>query len=133
MKKFLFLLIPFLLFASQIEWEIDFNIALNRANKEKKPLMVFFESHNCKWCEKMLHTTFKNKQIIKRINDNFIPIKVYNNDKRLPKYIDSKITPTTFFITSKVENIIRPVLGYWDEESFLSFLDDVERRLSNSK
>jgi len=121
------LLVPFLVMAAQIDWQKNFASALQKAQKERKVLMVFYESHGCSWCEKMLATTLRDANVVKRLR-NVVAVRVYKEDGDFPKSIASAYTPTTFFLTPKLHNIIRPVLGYQNVEYFLSYLDDVERR-----
>ena len=129
MKKIILIFLPILVFASNINWVKSFNQAISEAKNQNKHIMVFYESKYCRWCKKMLNTTLKNSEVIKRINKNFISVKVLKEKNDYPDFIYSKYTPTTFFLTVDGKNIIRPVVGYWDTESFLSFLDDVKKAL----
>lgn len=123
----LVMFLPLLLMAAQVDWQKDFASALQKAKKEHKVLMVFYESHGCSWCKKMLATTLRDAKVVKRLR-NVVAVRVYKEDSNFPKSIHSPYTPTTFFLTPKLSNIIRPVLGYQNVEYFLSYLDDVERR-----
>ncbi len=40
--------------------------------KEKKNIVVFIHTDWCKYCQAMKNTTFKNKEVIKLLNDNFL-------------------------------------------------------------
>jgi len=133
MKKFFIFILPILLFSSEINWEINFDKAVKKAKKLNKPIMVFYESYDCKWCDEMLKSTFKNKKVVDKINSMFVSVKIFKDKKDYPSFIYSKLTPTTFFILPEGKNIIRPVLGYWDVESFLSYIEDAERKLKNRK
>ena len=128
--RLLLLLVPLFLMAANIQWEKDFYTAWNRAKKEHKVLMVFYESHHCPWCKKMLATTLKDPKVLQRLND-LVAVRVFKEDGDFPKRIYSKYTPTTFFFAPDLQNIIRPVLGYQNSEYFLSYLDDVDRRKSH--
>lgn len=77
----------------------------------------------------MLNTTLENEKVVKTVNQLFVPVKVFKEENNYPSFIYSKYTPTTFFLTIDGKNIIRPVQGYWDSESFLSFIDDVKRKM----
>ncbi len=129
MKRILLLLLPLFLIGGQIEWRKDFDTALKESKETHKPIMAFYESHHCSWCEKMLTTTFKDPKVIGRVNSLFVPVRIYKEAKNYPAKIHSKYTPTTFFLTPDLQPIIRPVLGYWNSEAFLSYIDDVQRKV----
>ena len=125
--RLLLLLVPLFLLGAGIQWEKDFDTAWKKARKEHKVLMVFYESYHCSWCKKMLATTLKDPKVVRRLKD-MVAVRVFKEDGNFPKQIFSKYTPTTFFLSADLKNIIRPVLGYQNSEYFLSYLDDVERR-----
>ncbi|BAF70841.1 conserved hypothetical protein [Nitratiruptor sp. SB155-2] len=126
MRIFVSLMVPFILFAG-ILWQKDFATAQKIAKKRNLPIMVFYESHDCSWCKKMLETTFKDPSIIKRMQD-IVAVRVFKEEKNFPSWIQSKYTPTIFFLTPDGKEIIRPILGYQNSEYFHSYLDDVQRR-----
>lgn len=131
--KFIILFIPLLLFGASLQWQPNFEIARKMATKQQKPLMVFYESHHCKWCEKMLLTTLADPIIIKKLSQLVVAVKVFKEERNYPTTITSKYTPTIFFLDSRNQNIIRPILGYWDKESFLFYIKDLERSLAKRK
>ena len=126
MKLFIFFF-PLMLLAANIHWEKDFYSALKKAQKEHKVLMVFYESHSCSWCKKMLSSTLRNPKVVQRLY-SVVAVRVYKEEGNFPKKIASKYTPTTFFLSPSLHNIIRPLLGYQNVEYFLSYLDDVDRK-----
>lgn len=50
--------------------------ALNKATKENKPLIVSIGYSSCHWCHVMEHESFKNEEVARIMNENFICIKV---------------------------------------------------------
>ena len=65
---------------SNIKW-VDFNNLDNLMSKTPKKIMIYFYRHNCPYCKEMKETTFKNKEVIKLLNDNFYCVMFNGRDK----------------------------------------------------
>ena len=129
----LLLFLPLLLFGASLGWQSNYEQARKIATKQHKVLMIFFENHHCKWCQKMLDTTLSDPTIVAKLSKLVIPVRVYKEKKNYPKTITSKYTPTIFFLDENDRPIIRPILGYWEKESFLFYIKDLERALAKRK
>jgi thioredoxin-related protein len=58
-------------------WHTDLNKAIELANKEKKPLMLFFTGSDwCGWCVKLQKEVFKQNEFKKWAQDNVILVEV---------------------------------------------------------
>jgi protein disulfide-isomerase len=58
-------------------WHTDLNKAIELANKEKKPLMLFFTGSDwCGWCVKLQKEVFKQNEFKKWAEDNVILVEV---------------------------------------------------------
>lgn len=55
--------------------------ALDKAEKEKKPLFISIGYSTCHWCHVMAKESFENKEIAKLLNENFISIKVDREER----------------------------------------------------
>jgi len=51
-----------------------------------KPIIIFFHTEWCKYCQKMQNTTFKNDRIIKLLNSNFYFVDFDVEEKRSVKF-----------------------------------------------
>lgn len=72
MKKFIILV--FLLLANQNFAQLKthtFEEAEELCSKNPKPYFVFIQTSWCKFCKMMEKSTFKNEEIIRRLNENF--------------------------------------------------------------
>ncbi len=128
--RILLLLMPlWLIGAPQINWYKDFASARKSATEQHKPIMVFYESKHCKWCKKMLSVTLQNSKIVRKLNSLVIAVKAHKEKEDYPKHIFSKYAPTIFFLDEYNQNIIRPILGYWDADSFIYYIKDLKRAL----
>ncbi|MEA2047481.1 MAG: thioredoxin family protein [Campylobacterota bacterium] len=111
-----------------LEWEKDMDTALQAAQKEQKNLMVLVEGKNCRWCTKMKQRTLIDENVEKRL-EKYVLVKVMREDskvmERLPKI---KGVPTIFFMKED-KAVIEEVIGYFNVQDFLSYIDDVEKKV----
>ena len=69
-----------------VHWMPWGEVAFKKAQKEHKPIFLSIGYSTCHWCHVMAHESFENKTIAKRINKDYIAIKV---DKEELSNIDS--------------------------------------------
>jgi len=109
-----------------LEWVKDINTAFTMAKKENKNVMVFVEGEHCRWCKKMKGRTLSDENVEKRL-EKFVVVKVMREDPKvvaaLPKI---QGVPTVFFM-DKNKKVLETVLGYFNVEDFISYINDVEK------
>lgn len=119
-----------------IEW-LDFETAVERNKKDKKPFFIDMYTDWCGWCTKMDVSTFQDPDVVKFINKNFHAVK-FNPEttkavafrgrlyekKRYPNLgnkeynelgvslLDSRMSFPTFVILSKNEVKMGTIPGY---------------------
>ena len=71
-----------------IQWSSWGEQALERARKENKLLYVSIGYFACHWCHVMHQESFLDQEVAKRLNENFIPIKV---DRELNPVLDKRL------------------------------------------
>jgi thiol:disulfide interchange protein len=59
----------------------DYEEALAYAKTKNKPLFLDFTGHGCVNCREMEAKVLSDPRVIKKINDNFIPVAIYTDDK----------------------------------------------------
>ena len=113
-----------------LEWIKDLDTAFALAKKEHKNVMVLVEGENCRWCTKMKHRTLSDETVEKRL-EKFIVVKIMREDpKAMSVMPEVKGVPTIFFMKED-KAVIEDIVGYFNVEDFISYINDVEKRDRN--
>ncbi|MDQ7047554.1 MAG: thioredoxin family protein [Sulfurovum sp.] len=124
------IILGLLLFSStlfSLEWVKDINTALNIAKKEHKNIMVFVEGENCGWCKKMKHGTLSDASVKQRL-EKFVVVKVMREDAKAMSILPSIDGVPTIFFMKENKAVIEEIIGYFNIEDFLSYINDVEKK-----
>ncbi len=109
------------------DWVKDIDTALELAKKEHKNVMVMVEGEYCRWCKKMKGRTLTDDAVEKRLK-NYVVVKVMREDgNEMAKLPPVQGVPTIFFMKSN-KAIIQEVMGYFNVEDFISYINDLENK-----
>jgi thioredoxin-related protein len=124
--KFLLVLLLALgsLHAASLGWQRNYETALAKAKSEEKALMVYLYLPHCNTCNYMNKNVFSDKKVIDCINRNYVAVKLYPNDKSLPKKLQSEISPVFYLINPQNAEMIESVMGGKNAEKFLNLLEE---------
>lgn len=129
--------------AQDVNW-LPFEKAVELNKKNPKPILVDLYTDWCGWCKRMDATTYKNKTIVKYINDNFYAVKMDGEGKEDITFKGKKFKfvqqgksqyhelaaailrgkmsyPSTAFFDTKAQ-LIQTVPGYLQEKQFEKIL-----------
>jgi len=110
-----------------VDWVKDINAALETAKKEHKNVMVMVEGEHCRWCKKMKGRTLTDDAVEKRLK-NYVVVKVMREDgNAMAKLPPVEGVPTIFFMKDD-KAVIEKVMGYFNVEDFISYINDVENK-----
>lgn len=87
----------------RVEFVVDFNEAMRRAETENKPVLLFFMAQNCPYSRAMLEGAFRDKEIA-RLSRKFVCVQIDVNDANGEKICDEfgvNASPTIQFTTSR--------------------------------
>jgi uncharacterized protein YyaL (SSP411 family) len=118
------ILLALSVFCAEIEWSGSYDVALAKAKKANKPLLVLITSETCGWCRKLESTTLKDEKIAGRINNKFEAVAVTKDKSVYPKELVAKIVPMSYFVDPKTGKHFFSFPGYWNVEDYDSVLDD---------
>jgi thioredoxin-related protein len=109
-----------------LPWHSDIKSAFTLAKKEKKNVIIMVEENSCKWCRKMKELTLTDKQVQEKLK-TYILVAVKRSDKnaitQIPEF-DGNI-PSFFFMKTDQE-LIEPVVGYFEAKDFLHYIKEIE-------
>jgi len=98
--KFLVLAFVFAisLLAHELQYEHNFNTALQKAKHQNKEIMMMYSAVWCPECNYMKNVVFKNKKVLDYIQKHFIVLALDIQKDKLPKGFNYIGIPTFFFI-----------------------------------
>ncbi len=109
---------------ADIRWLSDLDMALYKAKKQNKLVLIYIYSPHCGYCKKMDRTTFRDKKIQEIIKRYFIPVKVDSNSpegETIKNEYGYLGTPTFHFLEPNGKKI-KSIFGAWEKEDFLMIL-----------
>lgn len=93
-------------------WFQDVDAAWAKAKDSGKPLVLFFTTEGCFFCDKMSKETCKNPAVMKELADGFVPVVVHTKkNMELVQRLGVQAFPTTV-IVSKDAKIIAAMPGF---------------------
>jgi len=120
--------------ASEIKWSKSYQDGLMQATKENKPMLFVSSRHTCKWCIYLETTTFKDKEVIKQLNESFVSVTSYSDDNDyVPRELYRPGTPAIWFLLPSGEPMFQPLMGALDAPKFLEALKVVKKEFKTIK
>lgn len=111
-----------------VEWVKNIDEALHLAQQEHKNIMVLVEGENCRWCKKMKHRTLSDEGVEKRLK-KFVAVKVMREDGDAMSVLPPVQGVPTIFFMKENKAVIEEIIGYFNVEDFISYIDDVEKKV----
>jgi thioredoxin-related protein len=99
---------------------------LKKAQKDNKKIIVYATSKTCFYCKKMDKEVLNLADIKKKIDENYVYIKIDVDETKLPfelQKVYKEITPT-FFLVSKEGTYIKQYPGSWTKSDFIEILKE---------
>ena len=110
MIKMLFTLFFFTLSvnADHIHWLGNYDKALQKAQKEHKPLMILLVKKECSSCNDVIKNCFMEREYVALLNRKFVSVIVtYEGRESYPiELFYSTSFPTLFFVNSQTETFL---------------------------
>jgi len=99
-------------FGNEFQYELNYKIALEKAQKEKKDIMILMVSNFCPWCQKLEKVVLSKEKINNQIHKKYIPLILNKDESKYPKKFETPMVPTVYFVDYKTEQITSKVIGY---------------------
>ena len=109
--------------AETIRYETDYAVALTKAKKEDKNLLLILTTEYCPWCRKFEKNVLYKPDVYATIRQKHVPV-ILNRDKgAFPAKFTSTFTPVVYFIDAKNEETLHKVVGYNNKDEFLHLIE----------
>ncbi len=110
-------------FATDMQYETDYQTALAKAKKAGKLLMIFMTTNYCPWCRKLESRILSKADIDQKIKEKYIPLMLNLDEKKFPaQFQEIVFTPTLYVVNASSEKIEHTFVGYSSKDDFLHLL-----------
>ncbi len=104
---------------SRLGYETNYEKAVEKAQKLKKPILLVLVANYCPWCRKFEENVLRKKDVHQMIKKNYIPVIINKEKGGFPKEFDISFTPITHFIDYKTLKSVKMVAGYNNKDEFI--------------
>jgi thioredoxin-like negative regulator of GroEL len=117
--------------AEDVDWRADYNTARKEAAAKGLPIILDFGFEECMYCRKLDTTTFRDTEVVRRLNGKFVPLRIdIQKDPALAEKLGLQRYPTVVF-ASPEGHILGKVEGYQEPRLFQENLDRVLDLVAN--
>jgi thioredoxin-related protein len=112
-----------LIAGDKLPWRTDYNAGRREAKEKDRPIVLYFHTDPCKWCEKLETETFRDPAVVKLLRKRFILIIVdAEKEPQLVQYLRIAAFPT--LVLAKPDGkILGTVEGYQEPAKFKKYLE----------
>lgn len=98
--------------AKKVEWHDSLQEAHKQAKAENKPMLVVFDATWCTYCKKLEKETLNSPEIVKYINETFVPVHLdVDKEKKVAEILEVKGLPCTVVLSPNADLLGR-IKGY---------------------
>jgi len=109
-------------FASEMQYDTNYEEAVKKSKKLHKSIMLVLVSNYCPWCRKFEQRVLLKKEVNDIIQKNYIPLIINREKDPFPKEFDTGFTPIVHFIDYKTQKSYKNVIGYNNKDEFTYIL-----------
>ena len=89
----------------------NYDEAFKIAKEKKRAVFILFSTKYCRWCSKLKETTLKNREVIQRLNQEFVVLFLDRDVDAYPSKYSVKGVPSVY-MTDENEEIFTSMVGY---------------------
>ena len=113
---------------AEVSWFHSPDKALAAAETSQRPLLLFVGSKHCRYCQKMKRQTFANQQVVKQIQQGFVPLAIdADASPEVVKQLGVQGLPTTI-VVSPQGTVLARLKGYAPPKRLRAELTQALRR-----
>lgn len=109
-------------FASEMQYETNYDEAVKKSKKLQKNIMLVLVSNFCPWCRKFEQRVLLKNEINEIVQKNYIPLILNKEKDPFPKEFDTGFTPIIHFIDHQTQKSYKNVIGYNNKDEFTYIL-----------
>lgn len=106
----------------------EYSLALQKAQKENKIIMLTVVSTNCPWCMRFKKETLLDTDVGKMLKQDFVQVIINKDTQSVPSGFKSRLVPTTYFIDTKGRKMPLQAVGFYEPAEFIDFLSDAIKK-----
>lgn len=113
--------------AKDIDWAKDLNSARTKALEFDRPMLIVFGADWCTYCKKLERTTLSHPQMVKYINQRFVPVHLdHDKEKTVAKILEVNQLPCSVILSPEAD-LLGKFVGYQSPSKYFSKLSDAEK------
>jgi thioredoxin-related protein len=109
-------------FAKDMNYELEYAVALQKAQEQEKDIMLVMVANFCPWCTKFEKLVLAKNTIDQLVHEKYIPLILNREEGNFPKKYDAAMIPTIYFVDYKGEVIKDKVVGYNNRQDFINII-----------
>ena len=110
--------------AFALDFEDNYEVALLKAKKDNKPLMLIVVQNPCPYCSRLVEITLEDEEVKKELT-NFVSLIIDKRDT-FPESLKGTPVPMIYFIDPRIEKSTYDNLGFLNAEDFTKLLKTVQ-------
>lgn len=110
--------------AQKLGAENRYKVALAKAQKENKILVMVIVKENCRWCDKLINRTLSDPSVKAELEKDYVSL-IVDKNADYPKDFKENLFPSILYIDAKTQKSIFENVGYIDAKSFKNDLNSV--------
>lgn len=121
LKLIITLLLPMISLFATIEFQKDYQKAIELSKSQNKPLFIMVSSPTCPECNYMKKNIFTQSDVSKYIKKNYVALELNVKDKNIPKQMEFWGIPR-FYLSTDGENVYSKKMGGMKKAQFMDFV-----------
>lgn len=117
--------------AKDVDWEHNYDTALEKAKKDKKLVMIDIYTDWCGWCKKLDKDVYSDKDVQAKLAKDFIAVKLNpeksSKNEKISRGFGTRGFPHIVFTDADGKQL-SDVGGYQPAETFLKTLEGVTKK-----
>lgn len=109
-------------FAEVLSYETSYEVAVKKAKKYKKNILLVLVANYCPWCRKFEQRVLSKNDVNTQIHKNYIPLIINKEKDSFPQKYNQSFSPIVYFIDYKTLESYESVVGYNNKDEFLYLL-----------